>query len=94
MNFGAANAQVADFELSSRQDRPQLAATVAPRSRPGRASITTRAARTAHPRTAAGAYNASAEDTSSSKALVLNIINPSASASCETVLKGALVEIA
>jgi hypothetical protein len=40
------------------------------------------------------AYNASAEDTTTSKALVLNIINPSASATCETVLKGALVEIA
>lgn len=38
-------------------------------------------------------YLASSLDTTTAKALVLNIINPSASANCETVLQSALVEI-
>lgn len=38
-------------------------------------------------------YNTSAVDTTAAKALVLNVINGSASASCETKLTGALVEV-
>ena len=39
------------------------------------------------------AYNTSSVDTTSAQALVLNVINPSASASCETKLTSALVQI-
>lgn len=39
------------------------------------------------------AYNTSSVDTTAARALVLNVINPSASASCETKLTSALVEI-
>lgn len=44
-------------------------------------------------RAQASGFNTSAVDTTASKALVLNIINPSASASVETKLYSALVEI-
>lgn len=94
-NATSASAQVADFELQFTPGAAsQLIAATSVVFTTGQ-GIYQNFGRTdgAIPELHAGAYNASSENTALAKALVLNVINPSASANCETVLKGALVEV-